>query len=43
MNVYKNCSDVNKEKGMVEIDFGPTPDILKNENISMCMRESSQK
>ena len=25
VNVYKNGSDAKKEKGMVEIDFGPTP------------------
>ena len=28
VNVYKNGPDAKKDKGMVEIDFGPTPDIL---------------
>ena len=31
VNVYKNCLDAKKEKGMVEIDFGPTLDVLKEE------------
>ena len=31
VNVDKNCSDAKKEKGMVEIDFVPTPDIVKEE------------
>ena len=31
VNVYKNGSDAKKEKGMVKIDFGPTPDVLKEE------------
>ena len=31
VNVYKKCSDAMKEKGMVEIDFGPTLVILKEE------------
>ena len=35
VNVYKNCSDTKKEKGMVEIDFGPTLDILKDEYLDM--------
>ena len=42
VNVYKNGSDTKKEIGMVEIDFGPTSEVLKN-NILMYMRESSQK
>ena len=42
VNVYKHGSNAKKEKGMVEIDFGPTPDVLK-ENISMYMQESCQK
>ena len=29
VNVYKHGSNAKKEKGMVEIDFGPTPDVLK--------------
>ena len=35
VNVYKNGSDAKKEKGMVEIDFGPTPDILKEEYLNV--------
>ena len=35
MNVYKNCSDAKKEEGMVEIDFGPTLDILKEEYLNV--------
>ena len=35
VDVYKNCSDAKKEKGMVEIDFGPTPDILKEEYLNI--------
>ena len=35
VNVYKNCSDAKKGKGMVEIDFGPTPDILKEEYLKV--------
>ena len=35
MNVYKNCSDTNKEKGRVEIDFDPTPGILKEEYLDI--------
>ena len=29
VNDYQNCTDAKKEKSMVEIDFGPTLDILK--------------
>ena len=42
VNVFKNCSDAKKEKGMVEIDFGPALDVLKEEYL-MYMGESSQK
>ena len=35
MNVYKNGSDAKKEKGMVEIDFGPTLDVLKEEYLNV--------
>ena len=35
VNIFKNCSDAQKEKGMVEIDFGPTPDILKEEYLDI--------
>ena len=35
VNVYKNCSDAKKEKGMVEIDLGPTLDILKEEYLNI--------
>ena len=37
VNVYKNSSDARKEKGMVEIDFGPTLDVLKEE-IFQCIQ-----
>ena len=33
--VYKNHSDAEEEKGMIEIDFGPTPDILKEEYLNV--------
>ena len=32
---YKNDSGAKKEKVMVEIDFGPTPDILKEEYLNV--------
>ena len=35
VNVYKNGSDAKKEKGMVEIDFGPTSDVLKVEYLNV--------
>ena len=35
VNVYKNCSDAKKEKGMAEIVFGPTLDILKEEYLNV--------
>ena len=35
VNVYKNGSDAKKEKGMVEIDFGPTLDVLKEEYLDV--------
>ena len=35
VNIYKNCSDAEEEKGMVEIDFGPTLDILKEEYLNV--------
>ena len=35
VNVYKNGSDAKKEKGMVEIDLGPTPDVLKEEYLDV--------
>ena len=42
VNVYKYCSDAKKEKGMVEIDFGPTPDILKEEYLNIYKRIQSE-
>ena len=35
VNVNKNGSDVKKEKSMVEIDFGPTWDVLKEEYLDV--------
>ena len=35
VNVYKNASDAKKEKGMVEIDFGPPLDVLKEEYLDV--------
>ena len=35
VTVYKNCSDAKKEKSMVEIDFGPRPDLLKEEYLNI--------
>ena len=35
VNVYKNGSDAKKEKGIVEIDFGPTLDVLKEEYLNV--------
>ena len=35
VNVCKNCSDAKNEKGMVEMDFGPTMDILKEEYLDI--------
>ena len=35
VNVYKNGSDAKNEKGMVEIDFGITMDILKEEYLDI--------
>ena len=33
VNIYKNHSDVREEKDIIEVDFGPTPDILEEEYI----------
>ena len=41
-NFYKHGSNAEKEKGMVEIDFGPTPDVLKEEYLDV-YKESTQK
>ena len=35
VNVNKNCSDAKKEKGVVEIDIGPTLYILKDEYLDI--------
>ena len=35
VNVYKNDSDTKKEKGIIEIDFGPTLDVLKEEYLDV--------
>ena len=35
VNVYKNGSDAKKDKGMVEIDFGPTWNVLKEEYLDV--------
>ena len=35
VNAYKNHSDAKKEKGKVEIDFGPTPDVSKEEYLDV--------
>ena len=35
VNIYKNGSDAKNEKGMVEIDFGPTPGVLKEEYLNV--------
>ena len=35
VNVYKNGSDAKKEKSMLEIDFGPTPNVLKEEYLNV--------
>ena len=42
INVYKNGSDAKKGKGMVEIDFGPTPNILKEEYLNVYMGIQSE-
>ena len=42
VNVYKNHSDAEQEKGMTEIDFGPTPDILKEEYLDVYKRIQSE-
>ena len=31
VNVCKNRSEIREEKDSIEVDFGPTPDILKEE------------
>ena len=35
VNICKNHSDVKEEKDMVEVDFGPTPNILKEEYLDI--------
>ena len=35
VNVYKNGLDAREEKGMVEKDFGPTLDVLKEEYLDV--------
>ena len=42
VNVYKYCSDTKKEKGVVEIDFVTTLDILKEEYLNMYDRIQSE-
>ena len=41
VNVYKNHSDAEEEKDRVEVDFGPTPEILKEKYLNI-YKESSQ-
>ena len=43
VNACKNCSDAKKEKGMVEIDFGPTLDILKEEYLDVYKGGQSER
>ena len=35
VNKYKNNSDVKEERDMIELDLGPTPDILKEEYLDI--------
>ena len=35
VNSYRHCSDAKDVKDMLEIDFGPTPDILKDEYLDV--------
>ena len=35
VNIYKNHSDVKVEKDIIEADFGPTPNILKEEYLDV--------
>ena len=36
VNICKNHSDVKEKKDMIEVDFGPTLDILKEEYLDVC-------
>ena len=42
VNVYKKWFRCKKEKGMVEIDFDPTPDVLKEEHLDVYKRIQSE-
>ena len=35
VNKYKNHSDVREDRDMIELDFGPTPNILKEEYLDV--------
>ena len=35
VNICKNHSDIKEEKDMIEVDFGPTPNILKEEYLDI--------
>ena len=35
VNIYKNHSDAKVEKDIIEADFGPTPNILKEEYLDI--------
>ena len=35
VNICKNHSDVKEEKDMIEVDFAPTPNILKEESLEI--------
>ena len=35
VNTYKNHSDVKEGRDMIELDFGPSPNILKEEYLNV--------
>ena len=42
VNISKNYSDVKMEKDIIEVDFGPTPNILKKKYLDIYERIQSE-
>ena len=42
VNKYKNKSDIKEERDMIELDFSPTPNILKEEYLDIYQGTQSE-
>ena len=42
VNICKKCLDIKEEKDRIEVDFDPTPDILKEEYLIVCEGTQSE-